>query len=120
MKTAKLILAFALIALAVIAGWQIASCELANFELADDLRDLAAQTGNRIGLTAPRTDDELRSAVIRKAKEHDIDLESKQVTVHRTGSPQAPVIAADYNVRVNLPGYSFTLHFTPSSRNKSF
>jgi hypothetical protein len=29
-------------------------------------------------------------------------------------------VAAEYSVPVTLPGYSFTLHFTPSSGNKGF
>ena len=42
------------------------------------------------------------------------------VTVQRIGTPGAPAVyvAADYSVPVSLPGYSFTLHFTPSSGNR--
>jgi len=29
-------------------------------------------------------------------------------------------VAADYSVPVALPGYSFTLHFNPSSGNRGF
>ncbi|MGD1211809.1 MAG: hypothetical protein ABR973_10695 [Candidatus Acidiferrales bacterium] len=53
MRKAKLILGLAVLALAIIAGWPIASCELANLELREDLRDLAAQNGARIGLAPP-------------------------------------------------------------------
>jgi len=97
--------------------WQVASCELANFELHDDMRYLAAQIGSRIGLNPPSTDEELRSAVMRKAQEHEIQLEPEQVTVRRTGTEEAPIIylAADYRVRVKLLGFSLTFHFTPSS-----
>jgi hypothetical protein len=117
MGKAKLILGLVVLAVAVIAGWQIASCGLANFELHEDLRDLAAQGGARIGLAPPNTDKELRSEVIREAKDHQIQLEPKQVTVQHAGTAEAPIIylAADYKVRVKLPGCSFTLHFTPSS-----
>jgi hypothetical protein len=117
MGKVKLILGLAVLALAVIAGWQIASCELANLELHEDLHDLAAQAGVRIGLVSSSTDDELRDAVIHKAKSHEIQLEPEQVTVERTGTATAPVIVlmADYKVRVSLLGFSFTLHFHPSS-----
>ena len=30
----------------------------------------------------------------------------------------AVYVAADYTVPINLPGYSFELHFNPSSENK--
>jgi len=81
------------------------------------MRDLAAQVGSRIGLTPQSTDEDFRRAVMRKAQEHEIQLEPEQVTVERTGSDEAPVIylAADYKARVKLPGFSFTFHFTPSS-----
>ena len=117
MGKVKLILGLAVLALAIIAGWQVASFELANLELHEDLRDLAAQGGAKIGLLSFRTDEELRDAVIHEAKRHDIQLESTQVTVERTGTPPAQIIylAADYKSRVKLPGFSFTLHFHPSS-----
>jgi len=117
MRKVKLILGLAVLAFAGVAGWQIASCELANSELREDMRDLAAQVGTRIGLTPQSTDEDFRRAVVRKAQEHEIQLEPEQVTVERTGTDDAPIIylAADYKVRVKLPGFSFTFHFTPSS-----
>ena len=120
MGKAKLILGLAVLALAGVAGWRIASCELANVELHEDMRDLAAQIGSRIGLTPQSTDEDFRRAVIRKAEEHEIHLEPEQVTVQRTGTDEAPIIylAADYKVRVKLLGFSFTFHFTPSSNQR--
>lgn len=117
MGKAKLILGPAVLALTVIASWQIASCELANLKLREDLHDLTSQLGIRYGYVPPSTDEQLRSDVIREAKEYHIQLEPKQVTVQRTGTAEAPIIylAADYTARVKLPGCSFTLHFTPSS-----
>ena len=117
MGKAKLILGSAVLGLAVITVWQIASCELANLKLHEDLRDLTSQLGVRYGYVPPSTDEQLRSDVIREAKEYHIQLEPRQVTVQLTGTAEAPIIylAADYKVRVKLPGYSFTLHFTPSS-----
>ena len=114
---AKLILGLVVLALAGVAGWRVASCELANLELRDDMRDLAAQIGSRIGLTPASSDEDFRSAVIRKAEEHEIQLEPGQVTVQRTGTAEAPTIylAADYKVRVKLLGFAFAFHFTPSS-----
>ena len=117
MRKAKLILGFAVLVLAGVAGWRIGSCELANLELREDMRDLAAQVGSRIGLTPQSSDEDFRRAVIRKAEEHEIQLEPEQVTVQRSGPDDAPIIylGADYKVRVKLPGFSLTFHFTPSS-----
>ena len=117
MRKAIPILGLAVLLLLVMAGWQIASCELANIELREDMRDIAAQKGARIGLSAPSTDEDLRSAVARGASDHEIQLEPEQVIVHRTGTAEEPILylAADYTRRVKLPGGSFTLHFNPSS-----
>ena len=117
MGRVKLIIALAVLALAIIAGWQIASCELTNIEFRGELRDLAAQAGARIGLLSFNTDEELRDAVNRQAKTHEIQLGPEQVTLERrgTGPEQIIYLAADYKMRVTLPGFSFTLHFHPSS-----
>ena|ERR1700722_771241 len=117
MGKVKLIFGLAVLGLAIIVGWQIASLELANSELQSDLRDFATQAGARIGLNAPSTDDDLRNAVIHKAEEYGIPLEAQQVTVQHTGTgaTSAVRLSVDYQGRVNLPGFSFFLHFTPSS-----
>jgi hypothetical protein len=117
MGKGKLILWLAVLALAILAGWQIASCELANLALHGDMRDLAAQAGAYIGLVSFNTDEDFRNAVIRAAKGHEIQLEPEQVTVQRTGTAPAQSIylAVDYKASVKLPGFSFTLHFHPTT-----
>ncbi len=76
MEKVKFIFGLVVLALAIMTGWQIASCELANIEFHEELRDIAAQGGAKIGLLSFRTDEELRDAVIHEAKRHDIQLES--------------------------------------------
>ena len=74
------------------------------------------------GSNPHETDQSLVESVIKKAQDHDIQLTPEHVTLQRIGTPGAPAVylAVDYSVPVNLPGYSFTLHFTPSSGNKGF
>jgi hypothetical protein len=117
MGKGKLILGLAVLALAIIAGWQIVSCEMANLGLREDLRDIASQAGAYIGLVSFNSDEDFRKAVIRAAQSHDIQLEAEQVTVQRTGTvpAQSIYIAVDYKARVKLPGFSFALHFHPTS-----
>jgi hypothetical protein len=59
---------------------------------------------------------------MRKVKEHDLPIDPKQITVQRINTPgiSAIYITANYSVNVNLPGYSFDMHFTPDSGNKGF
>jgi hypothetical protein len=115
-------LGIAVFVVIVIVGWQIGSCELANMELQDDMQDLASQAGAHIGFVEPRSDEDLRRAVMRKAKEHDIDLDPEQVSVQRSGSAGTSTVylAADYTAPVKLPGGFFTLHFKPSAGKKMF
>ena len=118
MGTVKAIAGFLAIVALVYAGFQIIPPELSNYSFQDDLRNIAMVGGANLR----QTDQELVEAVIKKAQEHDIQLTPEQVTVQRIGTQGmlSVYVAADYNVPVNLPGYSFNLHFTPSSGNKGF
>jgi len=116
MGTAKAIFGFLAIIAAVYAGFQIIPPELSNYSFQDDLRNIAMVGG----ANPHQTDQELIDAIVKKAREHDITLAPEQITVQRIGTPGAPAVfvAADYSVPVSLPGYSFALHFTPSSGNR--
>jgi hypothetical protein len=118
MGTGKAIVGFLVIVGAIYAGFQILPPELSNYSFQDDLRTVA-MTG---GANPHQTDQDLTDAVIKKAQDHQITLAPENVTVQRIGTPGAPAVyvAADYSVPVSLPGYSFTLHFTPSSGNRGF
>jgi hypothetical protein len=118
MGTIKALIGVVIIAGAFYAISQVAPPELSNYSFTDDLKDIAMMGG----ANPHTTDQELLNQVIKKAAEHNIELTPEQVTVQRVGSPGAAAVyvAADYSVPVNLPGYSFTLHFTPSSGNKGF
>jgi len=118
MGTIKALIGILAIVGSIYAAWQIVPPELSNYSFQDDLRNIAMMAGSN-----PRqTDQDLVDAVMKKAQEHQITLTAEQVTVQRMGTPGAPAVyvAADYSVPVNFPGYSFTLHFTPSSGNKGF
>jgi len=116
MGTVKAIIGFLLIIGMVYCGFQIIPPELTNYSFQDDLRNIAMVGG----ANPHQTDQELIDAIVKKAREHDITLAPEQITVQRIGTPGAPAVfvAADYSVPVSLPGYSFALHFTPSSGNR--
>jgi cell division protein FtsL len=118
MRKVTIIVGLAALVAVVIVGWQVGSCELANIELQDDMWDIAAQTGSRIGLAQISSDEDLRSAVIRKAAQHDIKLKPEQVRVERSGSGETATVylRADYRIQFNAPGWTYTLRFTPTSR----
>lgn len=114
----KVILGILFFALFMTIAWQFASCEFANYLLKDDLKDIAAMGGSKIGLLKPLSDTELREAVIHKAAEHGIHLAPEQIFVQRTGTAEDPVIilAARYRAQVSMPEVSLVLHLTATSR----
>ncbi len=118
MGTFKATVGFLVIIGAIYTGFQIIPPELSNYSFQDDLRDVAMAAG----ANSRTTDQQLVDAVIKKGQEHQIVLTPENVTVQHIGTPglNAVYVAADYSVPVSLPGYSFNLHFTPSSANKGF
>jgi len=119
-RNVKIITGIAVVLMFCSAGWQIGKWELASIELRDDMHDMASQLGGRIGLTNPISDEEFRNEVVRKARKYDIELAPEQVTVVRNGEgvEARMYFAADYTVPIELPGFSFHLHFTPESGKK--
>ncbi len=116
MGTFKALVGFVALIFVVVALFQVLPPIMANFSFTDDLRQVAMMAG----ANPQKTDDEVRDDVLRKAREHDLPINEKQVTVQRILTPglMAVYVAADYTVPVKLPGYSFDLHFNPSSENK--
>jgi hypothetical protein len=118
MGTLKAVLGIFAIVGVVYAAFQVIPPEMTNYSFTDDLRNVAMVAG----ANPHQSDQEILDAIMKKAQEHDIQLTPDRVTVQRIGTPGAPAVyvAADYSVPVSLPGYSFELHFTPSSGNKGF
>ena len=116
MGTVKALVGFLAVVLVVVALFQVVPPIMANFSFQDDLRQVAMMAG----ANPNRTDDEVRNDVLRKAKDHNLPIDAKQVKVERILTPglMAVYVAADYTVPVSLPGYSFDMHFNPSSENK--
>ncbi len=109
---------FLVVAAVVVALFEIAPPMMTNYSFQDDLKTVALMDGANF----QKTDDDVRLDVLRKAQEHDLPIQPKQITVQRIGTPglAAVYVAADYSVTVNLPGYSFDMHFSPNSGNKGF
>jgi hypothetical protein len=122
MKRIKTLLVLAILVFSVVAGWKAGSCEVEYMALQADMLDLSKSVNSYSNYSTPRSDDDFRQAVIRKAQDHDILLEPSEVTVRRNGSGATSTmyLAADYSVPVDVLGYSFVMHFTPTSEKKLF
>lgn len=110
----KYVFWIAIVVAVVTAGWRMIEPEITHAIFQDELQDMVAELDTRIGLSPPKSDEELRNFVIRKAASHDIELDPSQVTVQTSGPPEHRVfsIAVHYTVPVNLFVYSYNLHFS--------
>ena len=117
MRRIKVLLGLAILLVIAVSAWQIGAAETANLNFQEDIRDMASQAGTHTGVVAPSSDEQVTENLIRKAREHGIELTPAQITVKRThnGEFSTWYLAADYTVPINLGITSFRLHFTPSS-----
>jgi hypothetical protein len=115
MGTVKLLFGVLVIVAVGLVGMKIIPAYFSNYEFEDFIKTEALQS-----TYTTRTEDDIRDAVIKHAKDYDIPLTAKQVHVSRTGfnGNGSLSIEAEYSVPVDLPGYSTTLEFHPSSKNK--
>lgn len=115
MATLKLIFGFAVFVALALVGLKVIPPYFANYELEDSLKTEALQA-----TYTTRTEEDIRETVIKQARNYDIALTPKQVKVTRVGGFGTGTlnIEADYSVPIELPGYSTTLEFHPSTKNK--
>lgn len=114
----KAFIGFVAIAAVVVGLFQVAPPMLTNYSFQDDLKTVALMDSSNL----QKTDEDVRTDVMRKVKEHELPIEPKQITVQRINTPgiSAVYISVDYSVTVNVPGYPFDMHFNPTSGNKGF
>lgn len=115
MATFKLILGVGVIVAVAFLGIKILPVYFSNYEFEDFIKEEALHS-----TYSTRSEDDIRDAVVKHARDFDIDLTPKQVHVSRTGiSGNGSLnIEAEYSVPIDLPGYSMTVDFHPSSKNK--
>jgi len=115
MSTLRLVFGFGVFALVVLVCVKLIPPFFSNYELEDAIKNDALHATYSTG-----TEEDIRNAVIKHARDYDIELTPKQVRVVRSGGfgTGTLIIEADYSVPVDFPGYSTTLEFHPSSNNR--
>lgn len=116
MGTIKALAGFLAIILVVVACFEVAPPMMANYSFQDDLRNVALMDGANF----QKTDEDVRTDVMRKVRDQNLPITPKQITVQRINTPgmSAIYVAADYTVTVSLLGYTYDMHFNPTSGNK--
>jgi hypothetical protein len=115
MGTLKLLFGIALFGIVGMVAFKLIPPYFANYEFEDSIKTESVQA-----TYSTRTEDDIREAVMKAARNYDIPLTPKQVKVTRVGGygNGSLNIEADYSVPIDLPGYSTTLEFHPSTKNK--
>jgi hypothetical protein len=111
----KLIFGVAIFGLVALVGIKLIPPFFSNYEFEDSIKNESIQA-----TYTTRSEEDIRDAIIKEAGKYDISLTPKQVKVTRVGGfgTGSINIEADYSVPIDLPGYSTTLDFHPSSKNK--
>ncbi|HZQ20087.1 MAG TPA: hypothetical protein VFA90_15320 [Terriglobales bacterium] len=115
MSSIKLIFGIGVIIAAVYLGAVLVPPYFENYQFADAVKNEAT-----IDSYSSKSENDIRTAVYRKAQELDIPISEDQIHVQRTGNIGTGVIAirAPYVVHVDLPGYPLDLHFDASTTNR--
>ncbi len=115
MATLKLILGVGVIVAVAFVGMKTIPVFFSNYQFEDFIKEEALHSSY-----STRSEDDIRATVIKHAQDFDISLTPAQVHVSRTGinGNGTLTIEADYSAPIDLPGYSTTVEFHPSSKNK--
>ena len=115
MGTIKMFMGILVVASAVYVGAKIVPPYMSNYEFVDAVRNEAT-----LDTYTNKTEDDIRTAVYRKAQDLDIPIGQDEIQVQRQGQQGRGTITirAAYIVHVDLPGYPVDLHFDASTENK--
>ena len=86
-----------------------------NYQFQDAIKDEAVRDSY-----VPKSEDDIRTTVLKKAQELDIPISEDGIHVTRLGNQFSGtvIIHAAYVVHVDMPGYPLDLHFDASTENK--
>jgi hypothetical protein len=110
--TIKAILWTVLLIYGAFVAYKILPAYVAEYQLADKMQEQA-----RFAVVNHYTDEQIRDTIFKVIKDLEIPVKREDIKV--TASDAVVRIACDYSVPVDLLVYQLTLHFTPSSENKS-
>lgn len=110
--TIKAILWTALLIYGAFVAYKILPAYVAEYQLADKMQEQA-----RFAVVNHYTEDQIRDSIFKVIKDLEIPVKREEIKI--AASDAVVRIGCDYSVPVDLLVYQLTLHFTPSSENKS-
>jgi hypothetical protein len=116
MASFKMFFGIFVIAASVYLGAKIVPPYFENYQFQDAIKNEAT-----LDTYTPKTEDDIRKVIFRKAQELEIPIHEEGIKVQRQGSQFAGVVSirANYVVHIDLPGYPVDLNFDASTENKS-
>jgi archaellum component FlaF (FlaF/FlaG flagellin family) len=115
MATIKMFVGIFVIVGGLYVAYKVVPPYMSNYQFQDAVKDEATRDSY-----TPKSDAEIKAAVLKKAQELDVPLTEDGITVEKQGSQfnGTVIIRCPYVVHVDLPGYPFDLHFDASTTNK--
>lgn len=115
MATLKVFFGIGVIVAVAFLGLKTVPVFFSNYQFEDFIKEEALHS-----TYSTRSEDDIRAAVIKHAHDFDISLTPAQVRVSRTGvnGNGSLTIEVEYSAPIEVPGYSTTVDFHPSSKNK--
>jgi hypothetical protein len=112
MKALRSLLGFAIIAAGIYLAWMVIPPYFKAYQLEDTIEQEA-----RLNSYTSKSEEDIKTAVFRKAQELELPIRSEQIKVQRMGGTVS--IDVEYTVHVDLPFYPLDLRFNPSSKNRA-
>lgn len=113
MATIKALFGIFVLVAGIYLGWQAIPPYFYNYQFKDDLTEEA-----RFASASNRTEEDIRTAVMKRAVHYNLPIKPDQITVSQDGGDVG--ISVKYDVVVNLVGgRKWTMNFNPSTESKS-
>ncbi len=97
---------------AIYLGVKLIPLYVNNFQFQDAMENEA-----RLGVVSRKTAEQIRDTIFTKAQELGLPLTREQIRVE--ADLRTVRISCEYDIHVELPGYTLRLHFNPSSTERS-
>jgi hypothetical protein len=116
MGSMKMFLGIFVIVAGVYASAKLIPPYFENYQFQDAVKDEATRS-----TYAPKSEDDIRASIFKKAQEYNIPVRQEGIQVQRQGSQfnGSIIIHVPYVVHVDFPGYPLDLNFDASTENKS-
>ena len=114
MSTLKMVFGIFVVVASGYVAFKVIPPYFESYQFKDAVKDEATHA-----TYTPKTEDEIRASVYRRAQDYEIPISEDDIQVQRSGAINGTVvIKAQYVVHVDLPGYPLDLHFDASTENR--